>query len=473
MNKKETNVKAPSASERPVKKNKRFTLYLSLLIVACIIGFVMALIKFFGTEKTRRNTSLTIEFTYEGAAQNLTPSGEKFSINDILDDDIIAEALYSLNMSEKYTVQSIKDSLDINGQYPGDVINQIKDFDSLYDFSESRLITMNDYYPTIYKLKLYDDFDPTVSDSHMKKIVKAIAETYRNYFINRYRYTFNVESLDNMLKLDNYDFSQRVKALKYRMNQLEKYAGEVYKLSTSFKYNGMSFKDLQLKCKALRNDSLSNVEATVMIDVLSISTVRLKNQYQYEIQLLENEKKYKSASLEDINSLIEIYQTDGILYIPSGNDVVTVDSNSKLTYEKLIDKKKSIQARIVVIDSDLDRYRGYISDMTTATYMTSSKSAAVTEKINEIDGKLEEIENIFKDMLNSYNSTIIDDNSVVLDSVKVNGSQLLSGSFILMFIKCAGPLCMIMLVICLLHAALFEIKRYRKNNSIVSSPVEK
>lgn len=464
MNTKETNVKVSSSSERPVKKNKRFALYLFLLFLAGIIGFVIALIKFFGPEKTRRNTSLTIEFTYEGAAQNLTPSGEKFSINDIMDDDIIAEALSSLNMSEKYTVQSIKDSLDINGQYPGDVIKQIKDFDSLYDFSESRLITLSDYYPTIYKLKLYDDFDPNVSDSHMKKIVKAIADTYKKYFINRYRYTFNVESLDRMLLLDNYDFSQRVKALKYRMNQLEKYAGEIYKLNTNFRHNGMTFKDLQLKCKALRNDSLSNVEATVMIEVLSISAVRLKNQYQYEIKLLENEKKYKTASLEDINSLIEIYQTDGILYIPSGNDVITVDSNSKQTYEKLIDKKKSIQARMVVIDSDIDRYRGYISDMNTAAYMTSSKSAAVTEKINEIDGKLDEIENIFREMLAYYNNTIIEENSIVLEAVKVNGSKLLSSSFILMFIKCAGPLCLIMLIICLLHAALFEIRRYRKNN---------
>ena len=453
------NTKAP----RQAKKNKRISLYVTLVAVCAVVGLIIALIKFFGTEKTKRNASITIEFTYEGAARNLTPDGVKFSINDIMADSIIEIGLASVDMLEKYSVEDIRNSMTVSGQYPSDVISQLKDYDSLYDFSESRTITLNDYYPTIYQLQLYDDFDPGVSESTMRKIVKAIAENYRGYFINRYRHALYTQNLDNILILGNYDFSQRIKVLKYRMNLLEQYAGELYKADTNYKYNGMSFNDLLLKCRSLKNDTLGNMEATIMIEVLSTNANRLKNQYLYEIQLLENEKTYKETCLSDLNSLIEIYQTDGILYIPSGDSVVKVDSNSKETYEMLMARKKNISERLVAIDADVSRYKGYLEDMGSASYMSSTRSNSITEQINNINERLGELENTFKEMLGDYNSIIVDDNTVLVDSPRSNSASLFSGSFILMVIKCAGPFCIIALVICLLHATVFEIRRYRKN----------
>ena len=467
MNTTENTVKKPSKAEKPVKRNKRFTLYVTLFLAAAALGFIIAVVKFFGTEKAKRNASITIEFTYEGAAQNLTPSGEQFSINGVFNDEIISAALQSAELSNKYKVDDIKNSLTVSGQYPGDVIDQIKDYDSLYDFNESRRITLDNYYPTIYQLKLNDDFDPGASDTTMRKIVKSIAEVYRNYFINRYRYTYDIEKFDNMLVLDNYDFSQRVKILRYRMDMLEKYASEIYALNTNYRFNGLSFNDLLLKCRALENDSLDNAEATVMTDVLSVSATRLKNQYQYEIKLLENEKAYKTTELEDLSALIDLYQTDGTLYIPSGDSVVKLDSNSKDTYESLMSKKKEISTRLVNIESDIDRYNGYLEDLNSTTYVSSTKTTVVSEKLASIDEKLKDLESALRIMLAGYNSTIVDESSVLLDSAVSTGAKLFSGSFILTLIKCAGPFCVIVLIICFLHAALFEIKRYRKNQAEV------
>ena len=468
--KKNENIKTSENTKSVNSRNKQaktyFKKYLLLLIAVGIIGIIIAAVKYFGKDKMKRNSSISIEFTYDGAAQNLTPSGEQFSISGITDEKIIAEALAAEGLSDKYTVDSIISSMTVNGQYPSDVINQIKDYDSLYDFSESRMVTLNDYYPTIYAIKLYDDFDPNISDSAMNKLLSSIVECYKKYFINKYIYAFDDASFDALMVLDNYDYSQRVKVLNYRMSLIEKYAGEMYALNTNFKSKGMSFNDLLLKCKTLRTDSLGNIEATVMTDVLTTSKERLKNQYEYEIKLLENEKTYKTAGLEDLNALINSYEMDADLYIGGNESMVKVESHSQKTYEELVDRKREISERLVKIDSEIEKYQLYLSDLSKTSYAGSlqSKANTIAEKLKTVSNKLGEIEETFKEMMTAYNRTIIDEDSVIIDSARNYSAKLLSSGFILTAIKCAGPLCILVLIGCALHAAWIERKKFLAEN---------
>ncbi len=461
MSSKKTETKKTSDNKKQTKSNIKK--YILLVVAVGIIGIIIAAVKYFGKDKIKRNSSISIEFTYDGAAQNLTPSGEQFSISGITDDKIIAEALEIEGLSDKYTTDAIRNSMTVSGEYPSDVINQIKDYDSLYDFSESRMVTLNDYYPTIYSIKLYDDFDENISDSAMNKLLSTIVECYKKYFINKYIYAYDSTGFENLMELDKYDFSQRVKVLNYRMNMIEKYAGEMYALNTNFKSKSMSFNDLLLKSRTLRNDSLSNVEATVMTDVLTNSAERLKNQYEYEIKLLENEKTYKTSGLEDIVALIDKYEMDADLYIAANESMVKVDSNSQKTYEELTTQKREISERLVNIDSDIEKYRSYLADLNKASYnpyTSKTKNEEISGKLEKIEEKLKDIEATFKEMMEAYNRTVIDEDSVIIDSARSYSTKLLSGGFIVMAVKCAGPLCIIVLVICALHAAWTERKKY-------------
>ncbi|MBR4345170.1 MAG: hypothetical protein IKP88_21100 [Lachnospiraceae bacterium] len=459
------NGKAPETSSKKIKKPRtnRLLSYLLIVCIAGVIGGIIACIRFFGPDKIKRNAAVNIEFTYDGAAKNLTPSGEKFSINAILGEDVIKAALERAGMSERYTVEAIKDSLVVSGSYPGDIINKIKDYDSLYNFSESRSVSIDDYYPTIYTISLYDDFDSNVSKADLNNLVKAIADQFKEYFTGEYIYAFDMQTIDNLMVLDKYDYSQRVKILKLRLQLVEKYSLEMYNLDTNFRQNGKSFNDVMLKCKEIENDSLNKAEASIMMDVLTVSSVRLRNQYEYEKKLLENEKMYKQANLDEINKLIEEYQVDSILYIPAAGDAfVKVDSNSKETYETLIDKKREISDRIVEIDSEISRFDLYLQDIKKVTYSSSSKNKKIAEELDNINQKVIEQENAFKSMSTAYNNTIISEDSVMIDNQKYYDSNILSGSFAIELIKCAGPICVLALILCCLHSALFEIKALKK-----------
>ena len=192
-------VRSDVKTTKPAKKRsaatKRYLRYLSLIVIAGIIGVIIALVKYFGPDKIKRYSSVTIQFTYDGAAKNLTPTGEKFSIGGITSDQVLNDAIASVGLSSKYTAESLRSSIVVKGQYPADVIDKIKDFNSLYNFSESQQVSINNYYPTTYNVVLYDDFDTGVSSSDMQRLIKAIGETYRNYFISNYILIFTKSQL--------------------------------------------------------------------------------------------------------------------------------------------------------------------------------------------------------------------------------------------------------------------------------------
>ena len=459
-------VRSDVKTTKPAKKRsaatKRYLRYLSLIVIAGIIGVIIALVKYFGPDKIKRYSSVTIQFTYDGAAKNLTPTGEKFSIGGITSDQVLNDAIASVGLSSKYTAESLRSSIVVKGQYPADVIDKIKDFNSLYNFSESQQVSINNYYPTTYNVVLYDDFDTGVSSSDMQRLIKAIGETYRNYFISNYIYSYNPEQIQNMLTIDNYDFAYRIRIIKLHLQEIKNYASEMYEKDKAFKSGSLSFNDIVIKCRNLENDAISNIEAAVMTDVLSVSATRLRNQYEYEIKTLENEKQYKNTNLEEINGLIDSYQLDGIMYLGSGDAMVKVERNSKKTYEELVDQKKELTERIVEIDSEIDKYKSFINDMNDAAFSTDAKKKLITEQIQAAYDKTVEIEKLFADMIADYNATLVAEESVNVKENRFVSGKLFSTGFIVTAIKCAAPLCIIVMILCALHAFLVERKKYKK-----------
>ena len=447
-------------NEKTSKMPARFRNYLFFLIGAVVIGILIAGIKYFGTEKVQRSASVDIEFTYEGAAYNLTPSGEIFSIDAITSEKLIAEVLEKEGLSGKYTPEMISSNIEVIGYSPDDVIDRIKAFDSLYNFSESRAVQQNEYYPTTYNIKLYDYFDTNISDAGLQKLVNAIANAYKSYFINEYAYIFDTSSLKNLLDLDDYDFFQRLKILKNNLSIIKNYAQELYTLDSAFRNNDMSFNDIILKANSIENDYLNSTEASIITNVITVSAERLLNQYEYEITLLENDKNYKEKNLEELNALIDTYQTDGILYIGSGDSLVKIESNSKETYEKLIDEKRELSDSLIEINSEIDRYKVYIKALENNTSNKSASSTATS--ISETNKRILSLKDTFIEMLASYNDTIINEDSIEISDLRYNGAKILSGGFIVMIIKCVGPLFVIVMCICCIHAVLCAVKKDKK-----------
>ena len=91
------------------------------------------------------------------------------------------------------------------------------------------------------------------------------------------------------------------------------------------------------------------------------------------------------------------------------------------------------------------------------------KMAAVDAEIDLLVKKYEAIMEDFATLINAYNAMTLNDASVEILPGRYNTPSLLSGRFLVMLIKTAGPICCCGLIVCLVILIMQKKKQYQQN----------
>ncbi len=426
----------------------------TILICAGIIGLAIALIDFYVLNPTQRNVSISVEFNYDGSAQNQMPNDEPFTIDGIKNDEIIESALADLGKKDSYSTESIRNSMSIMGEYPEDVIERISEYTSVYEFvdeSTDEIKATNDvhkhnYYPTVYKITLYDDFNTKASESEMEQILEKIVEKYKEYFLKRYVFVYSYDNTEEILGLEDLDYRLQLSYIRGKSDALQSYAKQLYNKQQNFTYNGQNFNDFYVKCYDVERNIISRLEAVIMLKAYSKNPERLLNLYDYRISLLSNELKNQKIKLTEIQRIIDNYELDDTLYIMSGDSVVTVGSKATGTYEELTSKRISINNRITAINEQIAKNQEYIDDIKKAQQGDSYLETVKTD-IDEANSKITQLETEFANMVQAYNDYLITADDIDFTDMKFTSPSILSGSFIKRAIKFAAPICLLAFII--------------------------
>ncbi len=426
-----------------------------LLVLSGIISIIIAIFDFKIINPPKRYVSLTLTLTYEGAANGLTPTGEVFTIDGIKSIDIINQALDELEMNRYYKAEDIYNNLSITGAYPNDVIERIQQWDSLYDFSSSRYVQQSAYYPTVFKISLYDGFGTDVTETSLNSLLEEIVNIYRTKLIYEYVYGFKKDAIDEIIDISDTDYRYQLDILNERLKILNSYSKELYKKNIGFKYDNRSFNDICVKCNSIVENDLAGLEALIMVNANSKSVSRLKNQYQYNINKLLDRLEQTNNNLEEIDELINSYEMDDILYVGIGDSYVKVESNSSKTYEQLIDRKLSLTEKITKINSELSKYRQYVNDLNTGKVSSQNNPQIQIDQISE---KIKDIENLFEQMVYAYNDSIITADNIIVSKITYSSPKLVSGNFVIRLINWGIPVFIFAFIIFSFYKICFEIK---------------
>ena len=87
--------------------------------------------------------------------------------------------------------------------------------------------------------------------------------------------------------------------------------------------------------------------------------------------------------------------------------------------------------------------------MNSASASTEAKKNAISAQIKETYDKTVEIENLFAGLISNYNTTLVAEESVNLSENRFVSGKLFSTGFIATAIKCAAPLCIIIMILCI------------------------
>ena len=215
----------------------------------------------------------------------------------------------------------------------------------------------------------------------------------------------------------------------------------------------------------IRRMTLQDLDAVVDIEQKTFPRPWTRENYQYEIEQLNYRLGALTANLSDINALIDSYETDSTIYIGgNGGSVVTVEGNSKETYEALNDEKQKISEEISSINVSIEDYQSKIDDLAASieTGASAAYAARIDETIKAAKSKIKELSDDFDAMTSAYNERYIKASDVRVSELKYHGNRLASGSFAKALIMSEAPVCAVALVIILLIGIFAEKRKQKK-----------
>lgn len=458
---------------------------LLVMIVCLIIGTVFSVLRFQNTPK-RAFAQTRIQFSFDGAASGIAPNGESFDMTDIFSDSVLSQALADAGMEGRYTAAQIRSQMEIEGNYPQDINEQLMTYESLLDFNASRTFSMLSYHPTLFSARLYSDFDKSISPAELESLLQCITASYEAHF--REVYSYNAGSATLEYDLSEYDYPQQLAILSQAMNQTFRYAEHLYDQAPSFLYNGYGFNNISVRLDNLINNEISNLSGSIAMNATTKNVYRLLLQYQYQFDALSNQLEKQNECLSNMEKLIASYDKNEIIYLSTADSLTKIDGNSSETYDKLMSKRKEISDGITQIILKKNQYIQLIDDLlkgqtggdaetpaeegtsgaearTALSEMSQKEIEAIVQSAEEsneqktagvearISALVEKYQTIMEDLsklVRAYNNTIINDSSVQIGKGRFYGTPgLLSSQFIVTMIKTAGPFCCIGLMICL------------------------
>ena len=456
-----------------------------LVLIACgILGTGLSVLRFF-REPEPTYASASIQFTFDGAADGIAPNGNPFDMQGIFSDTVILDALKASGLESKYTADQIRAQLKVEGVYPENIVKQLTEFDSLLDFSANRELTVSKYLPTLYAVKLYNDFDSSISAANLQELLRNIMTAYRAYFGSVY--ALNAGSIEIEYNLADYDYRQQLTIISRTMEQARGYAQDMYEKEPSFKNGGYGFNDIAVRLNNLIDNEVARLNASLTMNTLTKNTARLLTQYQFEIRNLSNELDKQSECLAKLDDLIASYEKNEIIYLSTSDSLTKIDGNSSETYDQLVSERKDVADVITQINTRISTYKLLLSDLMKVNDSDPAKNAQQEESLienaaeetvemskSEIDAIVQAVENAsaqklavlekdietlvekrktimvdFSSILNAYNAEKINDMTVEIIQGRVYSPSLLSGSFIMSAIKTAGPICTVGFMVCM------------------------
>ncbi|MBO4651732.1 MAG: hypothetical protein J5649_00205 [Lachnospiraceae bacterium] len=312
---------------------------IGLLCCALVIGIIVSFVTFFKNRSEDR-VSVTLQMSFDGAADGIAPNGYRFDVAELLSDEVVTGALKATSLDGKCTVDEIRKCITVSGRYPSDIVSQTMSYDSLLDFTANRQLTIDKFHPTQFTITLENPADNRLSKAQMQSLLENIIAEYKKYFaeVAVMGRPGDAEPFD----LADYDYAQQLEIIERRIRIMGSYASEMYEKEPSFRSSDGGFNDIVVRLHNLINNDISRISAKLTLNALTKDPERLLSQYRYELKNLNNQLAAQNKVLALVDKMVGAYEKADILYISTQDALTKIDGNSSETYDKLVEIRKDI-----------------------------------------------------------------------------------------------------------------------------------
>ena len=444
-----------------MKNKKHIFIPLFIFIGACVIALVASLISFKADNANKAYSYQVIQLDYDGASDGVDPNGNSFNPVLFLTDEVILEGLKRSNLDSKYQVSEVKKQLVMSNVVPKGIVDEINSYTKLLDGNSE--VSSSDYHPVRYSFALYHDLDKKLSSKDLNNLLKNIVDSYCEAFYNTYSKVYDTTAYNNIYAMENYDYVYQTEVFTNKISILGNLSRTIYHIHEDFAVDAKSFNDIAYKCDKIISNDVSRINTIIILNALSKDIDRLKDYYNYKIEMLNYDKTKYTADLASVTTQINNYEKDSTVYVGSGDNIVKVESNSSATYNALLTKQINLSNQIASINASISEYQSILTDINNGA-ATDADYALVQSLISKLDTDYTELEEDFNKMLDAYNEKYVSNKIITVNEVNYVSTKLISTSFIIRCIKIGAPIVLaVMLGICVYYLVR-ENKKQKNSN---------
>ena len=420
-----------------MKNKKHIFIPLFIFIGACLIALIASFISFKADNANKAYSYQVIQLDFDGASNGLDPNGNSFNPVQFLTDEIILDGLKKSNLDSKYQVSEVRKQLVMSNVVPKGIVEEINSYSKVLDGSSE--VTSKDYHPIRYSFALYHDLDKKLSSKDLNELLKNIVDSYCESFYNTYSKAYDTSAYNDIYAMENYDYVYQVEVFTNKMNILSNLSKTIYAIHDDFAVEAKTFNDIAYRCDKIISNDVAKINTIIILNALSKDIDRLKDYYNYKIEMLNYDKTKYTADLASVTTQLTNYEKDSTVYVGSGENVIKVESNSAATYNALLSKQIELANNIASINSSISDYQSILNDINNAV-ATEEDYTLVQNLITKLGTDYDELEEDFNKMLEAYNEKYVSNKILSVDDVKYVSVKLVSTSFIIRCIKIGAPI---------------------------------
>lgn len=440
-------------------KNKHIFVPLFVFIGACVISFTYSIIDYKAINKQPSYSYQTVQFNFDGASDGKDPNGNPFNAVSFLTDDILEEAINNSGLS--YKVDDLRNNIIVTNVVPDKIVEEINSYASVTDNSGTQEITSGDYYPTKYKFTLYQDLDLKLSKEKLNSLLSGIVDIYCNKFYLTYKKSFDSTFYSELFAISDYDYIFQSQMYSNQISILKEYARSLYNEHTDFQVDSRTFEDIYLAGNQIASSYVNRINNLITLKALSKDLERLKNYYNYKIEMLTYDKTKYTSDLTVVSAQVVAYEKDSTIYVGTGENIVKIESNSADTYNSLLAKQISLSNKIASIDTEIADCQAILNDIDTAV-ATQEDFDLVESYLQRLGTSFGALQNKFAEFIEAYNETYLKDTTTT-NEVKYKSNSIFSTTFIVRAIKDSAA---IMLTAVLGIVIYYFIRMLKKSKTI-------
>lgn len=367
-----------------------------ILIGLAAIIFLSALSAVYTYYKTAYVNYFTLTLNYSDGRVGLNPVGGRFNIADIKSDEVIQGAIDIMG-DNTLTVEGLKQRISIDTVIPkssvDNAISAISD-NSYYSYAPS-------------EFDIYYSQKDKLAENKTEAVLKALSESYMDYFNDNYSHKNNVLAFDIGEDLKDYDYNERYQRLYDKITSMQRFLDRRANENNTFKSEetGYTYGNIGSLLNNVKNGDLEKLNAYIKQNKITNdkSEFLLKNEFLRDKVLLKYNINADGSRIAQ--EAMEIYNP----YITSVAFIPSVDANNEFYMSRtktgldiLVNDSYSKGAAAVNFKKTIDEYNYLLDRYKTVTKTDDKVKEQADEMIENICDYISKISEIAIKTDNEY-----------------------------------------------------------------------